>query len=123
MLLCLLQVKHMLADYFLQTRSMLDGRADYLHMGRLAHVGVHGAGSAIVFLIVGSSLLFVFPLVLAEGIVHYHVDWWKGRYTSEQQLTTADAAYWRASGIDQALHQFTYIGMIWLWGVYGAAGI
>lgn len=119
LLLCLLQIKHMFADYFLQTRVMLDGRDQYLHFGRFLHAGVHAVGSLIVFAIIGAPMSFVLPLIVAEWVVHFHVDWWKGRYTSDRQLTPADATYWRASGIDQALHQLTYVAMIWLWLLYG----
>ncbi|MGC3936881.1 DUF3307 domain-containing protein [Roseobacter sp. EG26] len=114
-LLCLLQLKHMLADYFLQTGIMLDGRHQYLHLGRFLHAGVHALGSLLAFLLVGSAITFILPVILVEWVVHFHIDWWKGRHTADQQLTPSDAAYWRASGVDQALHQLTYVGMIWLW--------
>ncbi|WP_298971049.1 DUF3307 domain-containing protein [uncultured Roseobacter sp.] len=114
-LLCLFQIKHMLADYFLQTKIMLDGRDEYLHLGRFLHAGVHAAGSLIAFFVVGASLAFIVPVVLMEWVVHFHIDWWKGRHTSGLNLTPQDAAYWRASGVDQALHQLTYVGMLWLW--------
>ena len=114
-LLCLLQIKHMLGDYFLQTRMMLDGRDQYAHLGRFLHAGVHATGSFIAFLLIGAPVAFIVPLVLAEWAVHFHIDWWKGRHTSDQNLTPADAGYWRASGVDQALHQLTYIAMIWIW--------
>lgn len=114
-LMCLLQIKHMLADYFLQTKIMLDGRDQYLHIGRFLHAGVHAAGSLIAFLLVGAAFSFILPIVLAEWVIHFHIDWWKGRLTSGQKLTPADAAYWRASGIDQALHQLTYVAMVGLW--------
>ena len=119
-LLCLLQIKHMLGDYFLQTRMMLDGRDQYAHLGRFLHAGVHATGSFIAFLLIGAPVVFVVPLVLAEWAVHFHIDWWKGRHTSDQNLTPADAGYWRASGVDQALHQLTYIAMIWIWLTMGA---
>ena len=114
-LLCLLQIKHMLGDYFLQTRMMLDGRDQYAHLGRFLHAGVHATRSFIAFLLIGAPVAFIVPLVLAEWAVHFHIDWWKGRHTSDQNLTPADAGYWRASGVDQALHQLTYIAMIWIW--------
>lgn len=120
-LLCLLQIKHMFGDFFMQTRIMLNGRGQYLHFGRFLHAGVHAALSFLVFVIVGAPLPFTLALVLAELVVHFHIDWWKGRLTSEQKLTPADAAYWRATGMDQALHQLTYIAMIWLWLIWGHA--
>lgn len=119
-LLCLLQIKHMFGDYFLQTRSMLDGRDQYIHTGRFLHAGIHAAGSAIAFALIGAPVGFFIPLVLAEWALHFHIDWWKGRLTSDQNLTPADAAYWRASGIDQALHQLTYVAMIGIWLLWAA---
>lgn len=121
-LLCLLQAKHMFADYFLQTRTMLDGRHIYLHPGRFLHAGVHATGSALAFLIVGAPVGLVLLLVLGEWIAHYHIDWAKGRYTATQNLTPDDAAYWRATGVDQAMHQLTYVIMIWCWLSYAVAG-
>ncbi|MFK7880911.1 DUF3307 domain-containing protein [Roseobacter sp.] len=118
-LLCLFQVKHMLADYFLQTRSMLDGRAEYKHFGRFLHAGIHATGSMIVFVVVGTHLAFILPVILIEWAIHFHIDWWKGHYTYRQNLTPQDAGYWRATGVDQALHQVTYIAMIWGWLSWG----
>lgn len=120
-LMCLLQVKHMFADYFLQTRIMLDGRETYAHFGRFLHAGVHAIGSILVFLIIGTSFWFIAIVIVLEWIVHYHIDWLKGRYTAVQKLTPADAAFWRAAGVDQAMHQLTYVVMIWAWVVYAQA--
>ncbi|MDW3222069.1 MAG: DUF3307 domain-containing protein [Paracoccaceae bacterium] len=114
-LMCLLQVKHMLGDYFLQTRIMLDGRDTYAHLGRFVHAGVHAAGSALAFILIGAKIGFILPVILLEWAIHFHIDWWKGRHTSVQNLTPQDAAYWRVCGMDQALHQLTYVVMIWAW--------
>lgn len=108
----------MFADYFLQTKSMLDGRETYIHFGRFLHAGIHVVGSTIAFFLVGSPFSFILPVVLMEWVVHYHIDWLKGKYTADQQLTPADAAFWRAAGVDQALHQLTYVVMIWAWLVF-----
>lgn len=109
----------MLADYFLQTKAMLDGRDQYLHLGRAMHAGVHAGLSVVCFLLVGAPLGFIVALVVAEWVIHFHIDWWKGWLTSGRDLTPSDAAYWRASGVDQALHQLTYVAMLglWLWQV------
>ena len=120
-LLLLLQVKHMLADYFLQTRIMLGGRGVYLHVGRFLHAGVHAAGSFIALALIGVPLWVILTLALADWVIHFHIDWWKGRLTANQNLTPEDSAYWRASGIDQALHQLTYVAMIWAWQLMIAA--
>ncbi len=115
LLFCLLQIKHMFADYFLQTPRMLSGRATYVHMGRAQHAGIHAIGSAIAFLLVGAPLAFTIVICLIEWVVHFHIDWGKARHSEGKGLGPSDAGFWRAAGFDQALHQFTYIGMVWAW--------
>lgn len=121
LLLCLLQVKHMFADYFLQTPRMLSGRGEYWHMGRAQHAAVHSAGSTIAFLIVGASLPFTLVIVLLEWVIHFNIDWGKARYSDHKALAPTQAGFWRAAGVDQALHQFTYIAMVWAWIVWTSA--
>ena len=116
-LLTLLQVKHMLADFFLQTRRMLTGRDEYMHMGRMQHAGLHGLFSIVVFLVMGAPLVFLLVVCLVETIVHYHIDWLKGWYSAVKGHTPMDGAYWRAFGTDQLMHQLTYVVMIWVWAV------
>ena len=118
-LLFLFQIKHMFADFYLQTPRMLSDRGRYVHMGRAQHAGVHAVGSALVLLIVGSSVTLVLPLILAEWVAHYHIDWAKGRWSDRTCHTPADAGFWRAMGADQALHQMTYLAMAWGWVMWG----
>lgn len=119
-LLVLLQVKHMFADFFLQTPRMLSGRDEYIHIGRMQHVAIHGALSVPAFLIIGAPLVFTVVLIIVEVVVHYHIDWGKGRHSATTQHGPADAGYWRAFGLDQLLHQLTYVAMVWIWA--GVAG-
>lgn len=116
-LLTLLQVKHLFADYFLQTPRMLQNRAVYLHMGRLQHAGLHAVFSVFVFLVIGAPIVFTLVLCLVELIVHYHIDWAKGWYSQKAGHGPEDASYWRAFGADQLLHQLTYVVMIWAWAI------
>jgi len=51
-------------------------------------------------------------------VLHFNIDFWKARQCDQKQLDPYKAAFWRASGVDQALHQFTYIAMIWAWTVF-----
>ncbi|NNK16478.1 MAG: DUF3307 domain-containing protein [Sulfitobacter sp.] len=117
-LLVLLQVKHLFADYFLQSKRMLAGRGEYLHLGRAQHAGLHAVLSVFALLLVGAPLSFSLVLCAAEGVLHYHIDWAKGRHADKTNHGPADAAYWRAFGVDQLLHQLTYVGMIWAWAIY-----
>ena len=121
MLLSMLQLKHMFADYFLQTPKMLEGRGTYLHAGRAQHALVHAAGSSICLSIMGTPLGFMLALIVAEWVVHFHIDWGKARYTAAKDHGPADAGFWRAAGFDQFLHHMTYVAMIAAW-VHWAAG-
>ena len=117
-LLFLLQIKHMFADYFLQTQRMLSDRAEYVHFGRVQHVIIHAIGSAIIFALLLTDPVFILITVVIEAVVHYHIDWAKGCYSSAAKLTPQDAGFWRAIGADQALHQITYIAMAAAWIQY-----
>lgn len=115
LLICLLQIKHMFADYFMQTRKMLEGRGQYFHIGRAQHSAIHAIGSILCFLVIGAPLVFVVTLALAEWVVHFHIDWGKARYCDGKDFDPYQAGFWRAAGVDQALHQLTYVGMLWAW--------
>lgn len=116
-LLTLLQVKHLFADYFLQTPRMLSGRDEYIHLGRAQHAGLHAVFSVGAFLVIGAPVMFTLMLCLAEWVVHYHIDWAKGRHTAIKKHGPNEAGYWRAFGVDQLMHQLTYVAMIWLWAL------
>ncbi|MEM6890587.1 MAG: DUF3307 domain-containing protein [Pseudomonadota bacterium] len=120
LLMCLLQVKHMLADFFFQTRIMLSGRAAYVHFGRFLHVLLHAVFSLFVFLLLGTGIGLALLIVVVEMIVHFHIDYAKSRYTLGRDLTPAQPNYWRAMGIDQALHQLTYVAMVAFWFIQTA---
>lgn len=120
LLFCLLQVKHMFADYFLQTRWMLSGRGEYLHPGRAAHAAVHVVGTALCFLAIGAPAGFIASIAVLEWVVHFHIDWGKARYCDSKAFDPYQAGFWRAAGMDQALHQLTYVAMGWGWVTYAA---
>ena len=114
-LICLLQIKHMFADYYLQTPRMLAGRGEYWHMGRAQHAGVHVIGSALAFVLMGAPPLFIAVMMLAEWVVHFNIDWGKARWSEARGYNPSEAGFWRAAGFDQALHHLTYIAMAAIW--------
>lgn len=114
-LISLFQVKHMFADYFLQTPKMLEGRGTYMHAGRAQHALVHAIGSALCLFAMGSPIGFVVAICVAEWIVHFHIDWAKATYTANKGHGPTDAGFWRAAGFDQFLHQMTYVLMTAAW--------
>ncbi|WP_406648056.1 DUF3307 domain-containing protein [Aliisedimentitalea scapharcae] len=118
LLLCALQIKHMFADYYMQTPKMLSGRGEYLHMGRAQHAGIHAIGSFLVLVLFGAPFLFSLVLAGIEWVVHFNIDYCKARYSDAKQYTPTQAGFWRAAGTDQAAHHLTYIAMVWAWVVY-----
>jgi hypothetical protein len=118
LLLVLLQAKHMFADFFLQTPRMLAARSTYVHFGRAEHAFLHAILSFGALKICGAPLGFSVVLCAVEWVAHYHIDWVKGYHSERKKHGPTDAAYWRAFGLDQLMHQLTYIGMIWAFARY-----
>ncbi|MFD0981941.1 DUF3307 domain-containing protein [Tropicimonas aquimaris] len=111
-LLAALQVKHLVADFFLQPGYMHANKGRYLHPGGLMHAGLHGLGSLGVFLAFGVAPTAAVAMAAAEFLFHYHVDWAKARLTDHWRLTPERAPFWALFGVDQALHQWTYIVLV-----------
>lgn len=115
LLVFFLQMKHLVADFFLQNEYMLSGRDKYFHRGRALHVLLHMIGTLAVLLLFSTQIAVIAFLALAEFILHYHIDWAKSAYNHKTGITPDDAVYWQALGIDQALHHATYIAMVFVW--------
>jgi hypothetical protein len=110
--LALFQVKHLLADFVLQTEGMVRDKARYGARGGLAHAGVHVALSAPVLVWLAPGLWIVLAVLAAEFVLHYHIDWAKARLSRRWPDGPETRLYWAFHGIDQALHQLTYIGIL-----------
>lgn len=110
--LAILQVKHLLCDFFLQTSHQIENKGTYGHPGGLIHAGIHMLGTLPVFLVYPVSLTAGVVILTLEFIVHYHIDWLKNVIGNHYGWTTRDAAYWWAFGTDQFLHQITYLVMV-----------
>lgn len=113
-LLVLLQAKHLFADFYLQTPTMLADRGMYMHPGRASHCLVHSAGSALAMAVMGLPWDLVALVVFAEWLVHFHIDFGKGVWSRRKRHGPGEASYWRAFGVDQFLHQITYVAMLWV---------
>ncbi len=121
LMLCLLLIKHMFADYYLQTPKMLSGRGEYFHLGRAQHAAVHVVGSVVVFLVFGAPLLFILIIAALEWFIHFNIDYIKASYSDKKRLEPTQAAFWRAAGLDQLMHNLTYLAMVWAWVTFAAA--
>lgn len=108
------QLKHMLGDYVLQNAYMLQHRRVWGHPGGLAHVAVHAALTLPLLLIAGVHGLLFPAILVGEALFHYHVDWVKDGLIARDGLTPSDRRYWWISGIDQLLHQLSYLVIVGL---------
>jgi hypothetical protein len=114
-LLVLLQIKHVIADYVLQGRYILDNRHKWGHPGGLLHVAIHAVGSLFALVAVGTTATLTLLMLLAEAVVHYHIDWAKDGLNRRLGATPDRRAFWVLAGTDQGLHQLTYVGMAVWW--------
>ena len=116
--LVLLQIKHFVVDFLLQNKYQWSNKGTYGHPGGVLHSGLHGVGT---YLCVA---LFTRPdialgLALIDWTVHYHIDWAKMQLNKRLSLTPASPRFWVLLGLDQLLHQLTYVGILFLLVLYG----
>lgn len=109
----LLITKHLIIDFFLQTPWMLAHKGIYGRPGGIIHAALHGFTSLTALSptlpIANMPIRDIFTACLVEAVVHYHIDWCKCRITANHGPDTK--SFWRWLGIDQFLHQLTYIVM------------
>jgi hypothetical protein len=106
------QIKHFICDFVIQTPFQIRNKGTYGHPGGFIHAGLHILGSLPALLILGAPPETIAILLAAEFVIHYHVDWFKARF--DQDRNEQDSAYWIVFGIDQLIHQITYVAMIYL---------
>jgi hypothetical protein len=106
------QLKHFIADYLLQPSWMVHGKGSLGSMGGYLHAGIHAVASALVLLLVGTPLWLIGFLCLVEFVIHYLLDFAKIHYSHGVEERREPARYWGLFGLDQLLHQLTYVVMI-----------
>lgn len=109
-----LELKHYLADYFLQPTWIISGKGDFRQLGGYVHAGIHAAMTAVVLLIAGVAPALIGMIVVAEFVVHYLLDYGKIRYSTGVHITNKPARFWALHGVDQMLHQLTYAAIIYV---------
>lgn len=108
-LLTLLQVKHLLADFVWQSGWMVRNKGRYGHAGGLAHAGLHAGLSLLVLAAVDVPLVLALTIAVLEGLVHYHIDYAKCKATRRWAPAPSSQGFWVLMGLDQFLHQLTYL--------------
>jgi hypothetical protein len=118
LLLLLLQLKHFICDFVVQTRYQLRYKGIYGHPAGLLHAGLHVIGSAAVLIglkiagLLSISIALLAALLAAEFVLHYHIDW--GKEQANKPLNAEGTAYWVLFGFDQFLHQATYVAIAYV---------
>lgn len=113
-LFLLLQVKHYYADFVIQTYQQTVRKGIYRDLIGISHSLDH-VWTTLIALVVFSAFYpltasTIVLLAVAEGIIHYHIDWTKVHFGCKD-LTKP--MFWNQFGMDQLAHQLTYIGMTW----------
>ena len=112
-LMLLLQIKHYVADFVIQTYAQTVRKGIYRDPVGISHSVDHVIGTMVVLLL-ASFVITLNPmqivwLSLLEGILHYHIDWVKVHYGIKD---ITKPLFWNQFGMDQLAHQTTYILMI-----------
>lgn len=111
-----LLLKHAAADFFLQTPTIHRQKGIYGAPGGLLHALTHILLTAPVFLLFPTGgVALALTLLMAEFVVHYHIDWAKEQIVRYYGWKFADRQYWCALGLDQFLHGLTYVVILWIW--------
>jgi hypothetical protein len=110
--LLVLQLKHFIADFVLQSPYQFLNKGKYGHPGGVIHAGIHVLGMLFAFLVITPSLLLGAIIVAGEFIAHYHIDWLKERTVKYNQWVFPQSEFWWTFGADQALHQVTYVAIV-----------
>lgn len=137
-LMALLLIKHYVADFPLQRPFMYLNKGTYGAWGGVAHALAHAVGTfaAVCWLV---PPLEAYALGLADGMIHYHVDWlkvfvtrsqgwseyvgpvsgpsstlpqkapWRNAKSLGPHLAIYSNAYFQALGLDQLAHVLTYV--------------
>lgn len=101
-------VKHFVADFILQTKWMAVGKFKaYPHniLPLITHSTIHG----IITLLMLNNPIFFF----IDTFSHFVIDYLK--VVSSRKYNINDKEYWWLLGLDQMLHYFIYILMIYLY--------
>lgn len=106
-LLSLLFVKHWFVDFFLQNWEMIKAKGIYGAPMGILHSAQH-AFCTLVLLLFATSPAMALALALIDGVVHYHIDYIKMKFGS-QDPSTHD--FWCHFGLDQLAHALTYIAI------------
>jgi Protein of unknown function (DUF3307) len=101
-----LAIKHVIADFVLQTTWMATGKDSKKGwaLPLLVHCAIHGALAIAILLVLAPRLWF---LGVVDFVLHLIIDRAKGFSVATFSVTQESQWFWWLIGIDQALHHLT----------------
>lgn len=111
--LLLLQLKHLIADFIVQPESWFSTKYKYSGRGGILHASVHAVMTFAVLVLCSHGLILSLMVSIVEGVTHHFIDWRKASMVQARALNTEHKFFWWLFGIDQALHQITYLAIVW----------
>lgn len=116
MLLIAFQWKHFVCDFPLQKDPyMFKNKGTYGHPGGIAHSLIHAVGTMYVLMAFFPLLSYTIWLSLSvlDFIIHYHIDLCKTKINDHYGWKAESSSeFWILLGVDQLLHQLTYLAII-----------
>jgi hypothetical protein len=109
-ILLLLQIKHFICDFPLQTDLHIAAKGQYGNFYGIEHSVFHGFGTALAFSFF-VPLHIAIVLSLLDVVLHYHIDWIKSNYGCKGMK---DKLFWTHLGLDQLAHQMCYLIYVYL---------
>ena len=106
----ILQVKHFIADFVLQTDQMVREKGIYGAQQGSYHSLIQSAGTFLAFCWIHPALGVATAFL--DFLAHYHIDWAKININKKYSYTPADHKFWFWLGLDQLAHQLTYIFLV-----------
>lgn len=111
-LLAAFQLKHVLADFFLQSEYMLKKGAQKNWISPLlSHALIHMLGTILICSFVNPMMML---LGLADLAAHFTIDRIKAVHSRDQSPATNPKLFWRAFGVDQMAHHLTHYSIIYI---------
>ena len=110
-LLMNLMVAHTIADYCMQDAQMIKDKKTYGWNTAVWHSGTHALFTFIILTFFVSSWAAIF-LALGNGLVHYHIDWFKAQIEEKYRQAKDGQQFWMLHGADQLAHFFTLIVIV-----------
>lgn len=101
-------LKHLAADFLLQTRWVAIGKQteDRWLLPLSVHAGLHAGLTGLIFSVAAPSLVWI---AIVDFVVHFAIDRAKAVVQSRLTLNPGKTGFWWLLGTDQTLHHLTHL--------------